>query len=181
MKVLFLDIDGVLNSYQSATFWHSRRNQAEWENQMYKDWPGTLKEYIAMEFCPIAFSNLEELVRKVPDVKIVVSSTWRMGETVETMKKILAPSKLVSDAVFDLTKVILEGFREVERGHEIQEWLDRHPETKSFVILDDDDDMCHLKPNLVLTDVRHGFQYSDMLKVAKMLDPNAKKSGAHFL
>ena len=117
MKVIFLDFDGVLNSHQSATFWHNRRDQSKWENEMYRDWPGTLKEYIAMEFCPIALSNIEELVRRIPGVKIVVSSTWRIGETPETLKKILSPSKIVNafylkfrflyNQIFLLTNLIL--------------------------------------------------------------------------
>jgi len=133
---------------------------------MYKDWPGSLKEYIAQEFCPIALSNVEELVRRVPDLKIVVSSTWRLGETVESLKKILFPAKLVADAVISVTPRLAWG---IERGLEIQDWLDRHPEVTRFVIVDDDDDMAHLKHRLVLTDALHGFQYKDMLAANKLL------------
>lgn len=35
MKVLFLDFDGVINSHQSANFWHSKRDQKAWENELY--------------------------------------------------------------------------------------------------------------------------------------------------
>jgi hypothetical protein len=103
MKVLFLDFDGVLNSHQSAHFWHNKRDQSKWENEMYTAWQGTLREYIAQEFCPIAMSNVEELIRRIPDLKIVVSSTWRLGETVETLRKILYPSKLIGDAIIGMT------------------------------------------------------------------------------
>lgn len=165
MKILFLDVDGVLNSHQSATFWHSRRNQAEWENNMYRDWPGTLKEYLAMEFCPIALSNVEELIRREPDLKIVVSSTWRLGETVETLRKIFSPSKLIADAIIDKTA----SFSRM-RGNEIQRWLDEHPEVTRYVILDDDSDMLESqKNNFVNTSELHGFQFSDMLTASKIL------------
>ena len=34
------------------------------------------------------------------------------------------------------------------RGHEIQLWLDEHPEVRRYAILDDDDDMLeHQTPN----------------------------------
>lgn len=168
MKVAFLDFDGVLNSAQSAAFWHNRRDQGKWENEMYKDWPGTLKEYLAMEFCPIALSNMEELMRRVPDLKIVISSTWRLGETVESLKKILQPAKLVSDAVIDVTPRIAL----TPRGNEIQAWLDSHPEVTDFVIIDDDRDMLHLKPKLVNTNSLHGFQYGDMLWALRILKEN---------
>lgn len=166
MKVLFLDFDGVLNSHQSATFWHNKRDQAKWENELYKEWQGSLKEYLAQEFCPIALSNVEELVRRIPDLKIVVSSTWRLGETVETLKKILHPAKLVSDAIIDVTPYI--GFSK-PRGQEIQLWLDKHPDVTNFVIVDDDGDMEHLMSWLILIDAEHGFQYKDMLAAQKML------------
>lgn len=165
MRVLFLDFDGVLNSYQSAHFWHSRRDQEQWENNMYRDWGGTLKEYIAMEFCPIAFSNLEELCRRVPDLKIVVSSTWRLGETVETLRDILKPSKLIGDRIIGVT----ESFSNV-RGNEIQKWLDEHPEVTNYVILDDDSDMLESqRDHFVHTSEIHGFMFGDMLHACRIL------------
>lgn len=172
MKVVFLDFDGVLNSAQSCTFWHNKRDQSKWENELYKDWPGTLKEYLAMEFCPIALSNVEELIRRVPDLKIVISSTWRLSETVESLKEILKPAKLVSDAVVDVTPRI----KLTPRGNEIQAWLDQHPEVVEFVIIDDDSDMLHLKDRLVHTSSLHGFQYGDMLWALRILkeSENAK-------
>ena len=173
MKVIFLDVDGVLNSHQSATFWHSKRDQETWETSMYKEWEGTIKEYIAREFCPIALSNTEELVRQVPGVKIVVSSTWRLGETVETLKKILYPAKLVADAIIDVTPSFHrrnDAGEQMTRGHEIQDWLNRHPEVDKYVIIDDDSDMLDSqKENFVKTSGFHGFQHLDMLWALRIL------------
>ncbi len=167
MKVIFLDFDGVLNSIQSSVFWHNKRDQGKWENEMYLQWPGTLKEYISMEFDPIALSNVEELVRQVPDIKIVVSSTWRHGETVESLKKILSPAKLVSDAIIDVTP----SFRRPSvRGDEIQDWLNRHPEVDNYVIIDDDSDMLETqKDHFVKTSPLHGFQWGDMQWALRVL------------
>ncbi len=164
MKVIFLDFDGVLNSHQSFTFWQNRKDQSKWENEMYRDWTGTLKEYIAMEFCPIAMSNVEELIRRT-NAKIVVSSSWRVGETVETLKNILKPSKLICDAIIDVT----ESFSRT-RGDEIQKWLNEHPEVDAYVILDDDNDMLDSqKENFVHTSELHGFQYGDLLWAERIL------------
>lgn len=172
MKVLFLDFDGVLNSQQSAHFWHNKRDQSKWENEMYSSWQGTLFEYLAHEFCPIALSNMEELMRRIPDLKIVVSSTWRMGNSVEDLKKILAPVKLVSDAIIDKTPV----FRDGPRGNEIQDWLNRHPEVTEFVIVDDDSDMLDSQQErFVHTSSLHGFQFGDMLQAQRIL----KEGGTH--
>lgn len=166
MKVIFLDFDGVLNSHQSATFWHNKRDQKQWNNELYQQWQGSLKEYLAFEFCPIALSNVEELFRRVPDLKIVVSSTWRFGETPETLAKILAPAKLVAGAIIDVTP----SFRDGCRGDEIKYWLDHHPEVTDYVIIDDDADMLEdQKKNFVHTSSLHGFQYGDMLWALRIL------------
>ena len=165
MKVLFLDFDGVLNSRQSQTFWEKRRDQQFWENQMYSSWEGSLKEYLANEFCPIALSNIEELVDRVPDLRVVISSTWRLGETVETLKKILSPANHLATAVIDVTPS-LRG----SRGTEIQAWLDAHPEVTHYVIVDDDPDMLESqKQNFVKTSSLHGFQYGDLLWAQRIL------------
>lgn len=166
MKVIFLDFDGVLNSHQSAVFWHNRRDQDKWENDMYRDWTGTLKEYIAMEFCPIALSNVEELIRRVPGVKVVISSSWRVGETVESLKQILKPSQIICNAMIDTT----ESFSNT-RGNEIKKWLDEHPEVDQYVIIDDDRDMLDSqKENFVNTSPLHGFQYGDILWAERILN-----------
>lgn len=171
MKVLFLDFDGVINSQQSSIFWHNKRDQSKWENEMYSSWTGTLKEYLAHEFCPIALSNMEELIRRVPELKIVVSSTWRIGENVESLKKILAPSPLLANAIIDVTPQFRwRGGDEVDRGHEIKDWLTRHPEVTHYVIVDDDRDMLEeQQDNFVNTSSFHGFQYGDMLWAERIL------------
>ena len=167
MRVIFLDFDGVLNSHQSITFWHNKRDQDKWENELYEEWQGSLFEYLAHEFCPIALSNMEELMRRCPDAKIVVSSTWRIGNDIDALKKILAPAKLVANAIIDKTP----SFRDKPRGEEIKAWLDKHPEVKQYVIIDDDRDMLvEQRENFINTSSLHGFQYGDMLHAERILD-----------
>lgn len=177
MRVIFLDFDGVLNSHQSFNFWHNKRDQKKWENELFESWKGSLYEYLAQEFCPIALNNLEDLFRKVPDLKIVVSSTWRLRNDIEDLKKILAPAKLVSAAVIDVTP----HFRgrpvgQNSRGHEIQDWLDRHSEVTNYVIIDDNSDMLSSqKENFVHTSTLHGFQYGDKLWALRILKEGGDK------
>ena len=175
MKVLFLDFDGVLNSHQSAIFWHNKRDQSKWENEMYSSWQGTLKEYIAHEFCPIALSNMEELIRRVPDLKIVVSSTWRIGETVESLKKILAPAPLIANAIIDTTPI----YRDAPRGEEIDSWYVKNAVklgVEEYVIVDDDRDMQEFQMKyFVNTSGLHGFTFADMLHALRIL----KEGGIH--
>jgi len=164
MKVIFLDFDGVLNSLQSFKFWADVRDQDDWEKGLQGS-QMSLKEYLAMELCPICVHNVQELVTRTPGVKIVVSSSWRVGETVETLKKMLKMSKPISDAIIDVT----ESFSNI-RGEEIQKWLDAHPEVTDYVILDDDQDMLDSqKDHFVKTTFMHGFQYGDLLWAQRIL------------
>ena len=158
MLVLFLDVDGVLNSWQSAEYW-GRKNlsQEELDRCMYS-------------FCPIAMSNLNNLCEEFPDLKIVVSSTWRKSRSVAQLQDVLADNGfLYIDRVVDKTPVL--GYDHC-RGDEIKDWLSNHPlwvdthEPKEFVIVDDDSDMGELIDHLIQTDARVGFDYLAFLRVS---------------
>lgn len=112
-KVIFLDIDGVLN-YQSCK--------------------ERFDKYYFVSDKKIEL--LKQLVDKT-DAKIVLSSTWRYGwvnppnedtPMYEALKKKLESYGII---ISDKTPVI--GYR----GTEIDEWLMRHPEVDKFVIFDD--------------------------------------------
>lgn len=146
MKVIFLDFDGVLNSTQSVIY-HLRRN-TQYDTIFFGDW------------CPIAFSNLVRILDKLPEAKIVISSSWRCGRTLDELRDILKEHGVVPDKVIDKTPHHSE--RGSERGWEIQDWLDAHPEVTHYVILDDDADMLeHQKPNFVNTDAHVGLTIHD--------------------
>lgn len=147
MKVLFLDIDGVINSEQSAVFW----------NREGKDNGGLSRR--DPDFCPIACSNLLSIFEDCPDVKIVVSSTWRLGETIESLEELLFTKVgIPRGTVVGITPA----FRG-DRGLEIADWLKRHPEVTKFAIVDDDADMAHLMPHLKHTSWRHGLLRQDAI------------------
>ncbi len=173
MKVLFLDIDGVLNSHQSRHFWHNKRDQDKWENELYKSWQGTLYEYLAQEFCPIAISNLEHILREVPDLKIVVSSTWRKSNDVQALKEIFMPFKLIVNAIIDRTPV---DYDRGPRGGEIKQWLDEQKnhgkvseQVTDFTIVDDDSDMEPLMKHFVKTDGRVGLDFNKAEEIIRRL------------
>lgn len=153
MKVLFLDVDGVLNSHQSI--------RASIRGKIHHG-----EEPVA--FCPIACSNLIEVIARVPGLQIVVSSSWRIGRTLEELRKDLGPSGIPSDRIIDMTPVLQRIDR--ERGDEIHRYLkDRKykgfdPITQ-FVIVDDNSDMGQLKEHLVQTDVRMGLMWDKALEI----------------
>ena len=121
MKIIFLDIDGVLNLIPQG---HD-------------------------EFGGIFHSHFVNNLKRVIDetgAKIVISSTWR-HDGLQRMKDMWEKRNLPGD-VIDITPdcnvLFKEGsfnfLDEIDRGHEIEYWLVKHPEVKNYVILDDDND-----------------------------------------
>lgn len=146
MKVLFLDVDGVLNR--------------EIENEDF------------FIFGDIEFDCLLHLASIVEDTgaKIVVSSSWRLPTLndnphikLDMLKKELSTVGLtIHDVTPDL---VLE-----PRGSEIDEWLSKNPEVTNFVILDDfigldlmDEFEEHHKKHLVVTDPKIGLTVMDTI------------------
>lgn len=142
MKVIFLDVDGVLNSEKDLL-------EAKGKSELF-DRPLIL---------------LKELVESTK-AKIVVSSTWRIGcsksgrnswygeEIFKTLTDRLAEYQM---EVYDITPVINKPG--VQRGDEIRAWLENaKEEIDAFVILDDDADMCEFTgTNLVQTSMKTGL------------------------
>lgn len=129
MKVLFLDVDGVLNSSDSTNF----------KNNL---WP--VDDYMCFMVGKIQLDT---------DCAIVVSSSWRHHP--DGMKLIREKFNNVIDKTGTSDKV---GYDEKPRGHEIQAWLDAHPEVEKYAILDDDSDMLDSqKPNFFQTTFKEGL------------------------
>lgn len=145
MKVLFLDIDGVLNNRCS-----------------FRDW--RLKGFYESHCLG---SHLIERLNRIIDAtncKVVITSTWRCN------RRKFPDLKAFEDLLtFFGCRLEVVGFtprlpREF-RGDEIQAWLDDHYGIESMVILDDDSDMGHLMPYLVKTSMRTGLT-SDCVRQA---------------
>jgi hypothetical protein len=160
MKVIFLDIDGVLVTRKHMLF------LAESGYEKMVDANNDEK------FDPICVANLGKLIEET-GAKIVVSSTWRyMG--VGPLQKIFRDRK-VSGEIIGLTTI--ERFEDDSkiyagecRGRQIQEYLEDHPEIENYVIIDDDSDMmeCQLD-NFVHTKFEDGFIDSALEKAIKIL------------
>ncbi|MDX1535590.1 MAG: HAD domain-containing protein [Candidatus Spechtbacterales bacterium] len=116
VKVLFLDIDGVL-----------RRFNAE-------DAP------VGMEPGPVW--RLREVVEDC-NLKIVISSDWRLRKDWrERVLKFMGICGWDNPPIIDCTPNfgIWDPNSNFCRGDEVQFWLDTHTEVKSFAILDDDNE-----------------------------------------
>lgn len=114
MKVIFLDIDGVLNSW------------------LYQRQRGTDDGNIDKTRLPL----LKEIV-DVTGAKIILSSTWRMHWEKDIYKCDFIGKEL--SETFALADIEIYGKTPIKgaRADEIKAWLDEHDDIESFVILDD--------------------------------------------
>jgi len=167
MRVIFLDIDGVMNSAvlykerykkrwrKPITWWYAIKRlvrklfRIEPKAISLADWKIPDSHYtfdyqfkrLQEETCPQKWKWLSEWCNET-DTKICISSTWKNHFGIKDKR---TPEKW-QDALLKLgfkngTYVgITETYRTL-RGDEIKDWLDKHPEVEDYAILDDDSDM----------------------------------------
>lgn len=152
MKVLFLDIDGVIVTRESLLKHSENMKEKRANGHSFDDLDAWMKAQHE-QFHHVCLLNLAEIVKNCPDLKIVVTSTWRLGRSVQDLKDLFPD--IIAERIVDKTKASIHGFR----GAEIEEWLDRHPEVEKFVILDDDSDMTEVqkKNHFVQTTMLEGL------------------------
>ena len=151
MKVIFLDIDGVLVT----------RNSIKYQHLNYPDESTIL-------FSKKAIKNLNKLIR-LTDAKIVISSTWRLFHKVENLQKIFKKQKVKGEIISttSVEKATLE--EDIPRGKKIADWLEQHSDVEQYVIIDDDvqADCIQFHPyNCVETSYKRGFASEDRFNEA---------------
>jgi len=163
MKVIFLDIDGVLNDEE---FYILRAD----ENSQYHNYYD--KPYPLSEFDPRCVERINKIVKET-GAKIVLSSSWRSDDT----PKLLNIFKQVDLTLFTYKTPYIYDFdpltqkiRDVKRGEEIQKFLDEHPYIDKYVIIDDDSDMLpHQMDNFIKCNAYYGISDNDTEKAIKLL------------
>lgn len=138
MKIIFLDIDGVL---------------APIPRPFDKD-----------GFNPSCVIYFESVFRHVPDSSIVISSTWRIAQTVDQLRKTmgrygLSCSERIIGKTVDYTET--GELLYLTRGQEISMWLMDNKEVDSYVIVDDDTDISPHQNRWVQPRHELGFQKND--------------------
>lgn len=152
MKLIFLDIDGVLNSHQSYTYHHRITHKIEMTDIL----------------CPIATSNLGHILDLYPDCFIVVSSSWRKSRSIEDLGNILHKYHIDKSRIIDKTPV---NSKEEIRGNQIKAWIDNNPQimqkVSHYVILDDDNDLTYFlsTPNFIRTNPKVGLSWLETEQV----------------
>lgn len=157
MRVLFLDIDGVLNSVKTCVATGG--------------YPFTLDEPEGFDW--IAIKLLQRLCDS-SGVQIVLSSTWRLHYSPKEVGDFLGlPVIDKTPSHFEdwSEELPLESFTQrATRGKEIAAWLQDHPEVTKYCIIDDDSDMLESQiPFFVKTDGFEGMSWKDFCKVCEIL------------
>lgn len=148
-KIIFLDIDGVLNDINdmidnihiSRVIYNKTGSYLDWNYEQ-------RKEYMGFSFSFEKLEILKEMIR-LTKAKIVLSSSWRSNLMMDTLIDKGLP-------VIDMTPYIYQ-----KRGQEIKEYL-KNNDYYSFCILDDE--LCDYEKEglldyLVKTD---GYSYNGL-------------------
>lgn len=111
MKVIFLDVDGVLNSYE----YFKRIENLNIEG---------IKGDVDVEKIKLLKKAIDET-----GAKVVLSSSWRYTKHGQSLKKLLLEYGIYADST---------PFIQNERGIEIKQWLSDNQNVEDFVIVDDE-------------------------------------------
>lgn len=149
-KLIFLDIDGVLNTN------------------------ALLRQNIFL--CSTRISLLSSFCED-NDIDIVISSSWREIYTLDELRNMLSKEGFVNTDRFigvtgNIHNIINNAdFISVERGYEIEDWLTKQAISYNYVILDDTSDFLdYQKSRVVLTDFNKGLDVEHLRKIKTILD-----------
>lgn len=141
-KIIFADVDGVLNSYRSCTAFGA--------------YP--MDNTSSEKFDMVAVGLIRTACKKC-NAEIVLSSTWRLNKNWENLAQTL------DLPIVDRTPQVLSE----DRGQEITLWLENNT-VFNYVIIDDHNDMTEKQQaNFIQTDPKNGLLYENYQKILEIL------------
>jgi len=151
MKIIFLDIDGVLVTRNSIKYQHLN-----------------FPDDTSIQFGKKAVKNLNKLIR-LTEAKIVISSTWRLFHSLEELQDIFKKQDVKCNIISttSIERATIE--EDIPRGQKITDWLEKNSNVKHYVIIDDDvqADCIQFHPyNCVETSYKRGFAPEDRFNEA---------------
>lgn len=166
MKIIFLDIDGVVAT--ADTYWGGKVNKSD--------------EELIDKNC---IDNLNIIVKET-GAKIVISSSWRYINHINDLQKLFEKCGFIGQ-IIDRTPIWNEykndvGINKVndllyfwdhERGNEINMWLQRNKEKiESFIIIDDEvSDIYPIFPDrLIITSMDGGLKEKHIIESINLLE-----------
>jgi hypothetical protein len=142
MKILFLDIDGVLNRTP-----HNRK-------------------FGSFDKEPVV--NLEMMLNREKDLYVVISSAWR-DKGLEKLQDVFQKAGIDPRRIIATTGTEVND-QEGKRELQILTWLARHPEVRIFVIFDDTREFVTLKDRLVRIRGSAGLTQRNVEKALEILN-----------
>jgi len=146
MSLLFLDIDGVINSedfYRS----HLYPGNPDDMDEMFM----ILQERPKWHVDNIALARIKKVCED-SNSSIVISSTWRSIYNKDDFIRIFDSCGWSNAPIIDVTPMIDGGIR----GDEVRKWMNDHHCTDTYVIIDDAEEF-YPEQSLYRTDFKHGF------------------------
>lgn len=149
MKIIFLDVDGVLNIMSNS----------------YRTFMKPYGQHIE----PHLVQRLNYLMEKT-DARIVVSSSWK-ADMIDLEKQIVEQGFKYWDRVIDITPYGHNGMR----GKQIEQWLNEY-EHDEYVVLEDEPtdvcgSMCNVIPkeNVIHVDMNEGLTHQNIVDAIDIL------------
>ena len=154
-KVIFLDVDGVLNSELNEKI---NNNLGRWSSRdiiMYEESMMSLYEIIS-----------------ATGAEIVLSSTWRYPDEDGSYISKENLIKQLSEYGMNLSDETPQ-LAVYDRALEILTYLENHPEVTHYIVIDDDIELLKndiIKPHLVYTYYQIGLTEQDIFKAITILE-----------
>lgn len=160
-NLIFLDIDGVLNSELFC-----KTEEFKLKREVKEDGrTGHLRRDLWSDLVEV----LKDFVLKV-DAEIVISSTWRQHTTLEEFREVFNDWG-IGDRIIDVTPIIR--YKGSVRGNEVYAWLqdNRPTDFARYVIFDDDSDFLYWqRNNLFLIDRYCGLTHNVTYRAERFLN-----------
>lgn len=164
MKVVFLDVDGVLNAGRKVVV------------------PGSDGFHLPDWTLPKAIEHLNRIT-DATGANLVISSTWRIGKFLHQLREMFAGVGVTAPIIGKTENGpcqwhVVQGYPEcsqAHRGFEIHDWIRRHQlrndveRVEGFVILDDSSDMAPYHDRHVHTAADRGLTRRHVNQAIKML------------
>lgn len=161
-KVIFLDMDGVLNS---THFFRSKDDAGLVEYSQSDD-------FFRGMIDPVAVGVLSEIATK-SGAALVLSSSWRNVITLEDLEPMLREA-----GYRGLGFVGKTDSRGAHRNEEIRRFLIQHPEIKRFLVLDDTKD-AHIPGHTILTSPATGLLPTHVRPALNVLGEHSAVAAEH--
>ena len=152
MNIIFLDVDGVLNSLKHLKEEYQRNKR-----------PYSGFEYPFDSDC---LNNLKYLVDET-NAYLVITSTWRKLDIGKSILLNELKKYGLDERVIGYTDVL-----NTKRGEEVKAYLSKLKDKVNFIILDDDSDFEDLEEYLINTDFKNGLTLDNTMEGIKKLIKN---------